>query len=113
MKKLVLALTAVAAFTGSASAADLGARPYAKAPVAVAPAYNWTGFYIFGGGGGGLWAADSNVQTAPGAVVLTRDQRLVVAAGSERLVSVTIGSSTADGWLVSSVTASSETSVVP
>ena len=36
MKKLVLALTAVAAFTGSASAADLGARPYAKAPVAVA-----------------------------------------------------------------------------
>jgi len=76
MKKLVLALTAVAAFTGSASAADLGARPYAKAPVAVAPAYNWTGFYIFGGGGAGLWAADSNVQTAPGAVALTRDQRL-------------------------------------
>jgi outer membrane immunogenic protein len=76
MKKLVLALTAVAAFTGSASAADLGARPYTKAPVAVAPAYNWTGFYIFGGGGGGLWAADSNVQTAPGAVAITRDQRL-------------------------------------
>src|SRR5256884_310264 len=76
MKKLVLALTAVAAFTGSASAADLGARPYAKAPMAVAPAYNWTGFYIFGGGGGGLWAADSNVQTAPGAVAITRDQRL-------------------------------------
>ena len=40
MKKLVLALTAVAAFTGSASAADLG--PSHKAPVAVAPAYNWT-----------------------------------------------------------------------
>src|SRR3954447_12912236 len=76
MKKLVLALTAVAAFTGSASAADLGARPYAKAPMAVAPAYNWTGFYIFGGGGAGLWAADSNVQTAPGAVAITRDQRL-------------------------------------
>ena len=62
MKKLVLALTAVAAFTGSASAADLGARPYAKAPVPVAPAYNWTGFYIFGGGGGGIWAADQSVQ---------------------------------------------------
>jgi len=86
MKKLVLALTAVAAFTGSASAADLGARPYTKAPVAVAPAYNWTGFYIFGGGGGGLWNADSNVQsTGPGGGVgffgpagtaLTRDQRL-------------------------------------
>jgi outer membrane immunogenic protein len=76
MKKVLLALTALAAVTGSASAADLGARPYAKAPMAVAPAYNWTGFYIFGGGGAGLWAADSNVQTAPGAVVITRDQRL-------------------------------------
>ena len=54
MKKLVIALTALAAFSGSAVAADLGARPYAKAPVAVAPAYNWTGFYIFGGGGAGL-----------------------------------------------------------
>ena len=37
MKKLVLALTAVAAFTGSASAADLAARPYTKAPAPVAP----------------------------------------------------------------------------
>ena len=63
MKKLVLALTAVAALTTSASAADLGARPYAKAPVPYASAYNWTGFYIFGGGGGGLWAADQHVQT--------------------------------------------------
>jgi outer membrane immunogenic protein len=76
MKKLVLALTAVAAFTGSASAADLAARPYTKAPIAVAPVYNWTGFYIFGGGGGGLWNADSNVQTAPGGVAITRDQRM-------------------------------------
>jgi outer membrane immunogenic protein len=75
MKKLVLALTAVAAFTGSAAAADLAARPYTKAPPPIAPAYNWTGFYIFGGGGGGLWKADSNVQAFPGGA-LTRDQRL-------------------------------------
>jgi outer membrane immunogenic protein len=59
MKKLVVALTALAAFTGTASAADLAARPYNKAPVAVAPAYNWTGFYIFGGGGGGVWDANT------------------------------------------------------
>jgi outer membrane immunogenic protein len=76
MKKLVLALTALAAFTGTASAADLAARPYTKAPAIVAPSYNWTGFYIFGGGGGGLWDADSNVQTAPGGAAITRDQRL-------------------------------------
>ena len=76
MKKLVLALTALAAFTGSASAADLAARPYTKAPVPLPVAPNWTGFYIFGGGGGGLWAADSNVVTQPGGAALTRDQRL-------------------------------------
>jgi outer membrane immunogenic protein len=55
MKKLVVALTAMAAFTGSALAADLGARPYTKAPAPVTPVYNWTGFYIFGGAGGGVW----------------------------------------------------------
>ena len=58
MKKLVLALTAVAAFTGSALAADLPARTYTKAPVMPEPVYNWTGFYIFGGVGGGVWDAD-------------------------------------------------------
>jgi outer membrane immunogenic protein len=60
MKKLVLALSAVAAFTGSALAADLPARTYTKAPM-MSPAYNWTGFYIFGGGGYGMF--DSNTYT--------------------------------------------------
>ncbi|BCA13101.1 outer membrane beta-barrel protein [Bradyrhizobium diazoefficiens] len=36
-----------------ASAADLAARPYTKAPVAVASIYNWSGFYIGGNAGGG------------------------------------------------------------
>lgn len=74
MKKTLLALTAVAAMTGSASAADLGARPYVKAP-APAPVANWTGFYVFGGGGGGLSNADQHVQTTVGAIPLTIDQR--------------------------------------
>ena len=39
MKKIILALTAIAALTGSASAADMG-RPYSKAPAAMAPAYS-------------------------------------------------------------------------
>jgi outer membrane immunogenic protein len=74
MKKLAVALTAMAAFTGSAFAADLPAR-YTKAPAPVAPAYNWTGFYIFGGGGGGLWAADQHVQDSITGTPLTIDQR--------------------------------------
>ena len=76
MKKLVIALAAAATFSAPAVAADLAARPYAKAPAPVAAVYNWTGFYVFGGGGGGLWNADSNVQTFPGAIAITRDQRL-------------------------------------
>ena len=55
MKKLVLALSAIAAFTGSAIAADLPARTYSKAPAMVAPVATWTGCYIGGGGGYGLW----------------------------------------------------------
>jgi outer membrane immunogenic protein len=62
MKKLVLALTAIAAFTGSASAADLAARPYSKAPPApVAAVASWTGFWISGGFGYGLMDIDHSV----------------------------------------------------
>ena len=54
MKKLVLALTAAAAFSGSASAADLAARPYTKAPPQMMAAmYDWSGFYIGVNGGWG------------------------------------------------------------
>jgi outer membrane immunogenic protein len=57
MKKLLLATAAVCALgIGSASAADLAARPYTKAPAPyVSPVYDWTGFYVGGHVGGG-WA---------------------------------------------------------
>ena len=54
MKKILLASAALIALTGAASAADLAARPYTKAPVAMASVYNWTGFYL-GLVGGGAW----------------------------------------------------------
>ncbi len=66
MKKFLLALTAVAAFTGSASAADLGARPYTKAPIAAPVAYSWTGCYLGGGGGGAMTNNDHNDVDAVG-----------------------------------------------
>ena len=54
MKKLLLATVAFVALgaTVPALAADLGARPYTKAPAYAAPIYNWTGFYIGGHIGG-------------------------------------------------------------
>jgi len=71
MKKLVLALAATVAFGGSAMAADLAARPYAKAPPPAPVAPSWTGFYIFGGAGGGLWNANTSVvETNTGACIL-------------------------------------------
>lgn len=46
----------------SASAADLAARPYTKAPAPMA-VYNWGGFYI-GGHVGGAWTEQEWVNTA-------------------------------------------------
>jgi outer membrane immunogenic protein len=58
MKKFLIALSAVAAFTGSAMAADMAPHAYTKAPAPIM-APSWTGFYIFGGVGGGLWNAST------------------------------------------------------
>ena len=76
MKRFALALAALAAFTGLAVAADLPAAPaYSKAPV-VAPTPSWTGFYIFGGGGGGVWDASTGVSsTATGACIACMSNR--------------------------------------
>ena len=57
-----LALTAAlgigSAGVGAASAADLGARPYTKAPMFADPVFNWAGFYV----GGNVGGASANQQ---------------------------------------------------
>lgn len=63
MKKLALAATILTASVVSASAADLAARPYTKAPPPVAAIYNWGGFYI-GGHIGGAWTNQEWVNVA-------------------------------------------------
>src|SRR4029079_17214870 len=50
MKKLLLAGAAFLSLMTAASAADLAARPYTKAPP-LSPAYHWSGFYIGAMGG--------------------------------------------------------------
>ena len=56
MKKFLLGTVGLIALgmAAPATAADLAARPYTKAPPPmVAPIYDWTGFYIGGNGGWG------------------------------------------------------------
>jgi outer membrane immunogenic protein len=62
MKRLLLAGVALSvASATAASAADMQARPYTKAPppALVSPAYNWSGFYI-GAMGGYAWGSSDN-----------------------------------------------------
>jgi outer membrane immunogenic protein len=67
MKNVLLASACLFALAAPASAADLAARPYTKAPVAMASVYNWTGFYL-GIVGGGAWE-DSNSPRMQGGFV--------------------------------------------
>jgi outer membrane immunogenic protein len=54
MKKLLLGVIGLAALAAPASAADLAARPYTKAPPPMMAAlYDWSGFYVGLNGGGG------------------------------------------------------------
>lgn len=62
MKKILLSSAALIAFISTASAADLAARPYTKAPAMVEVGYNWTGLYIGGFVGGA--GTDRNLSTS-------------------------------------------------
>ena len=59
MSKMLLSAAAIAAlFTGPALSADLR-RPVTKAPPAPVAVYNWTGCYVKGGGGYGMFNQDT------------------------------------------------------
>ena len=71
MKRLALAVCVLGISAASASAADLAARPYTKAPPMMA-AYDWSGFYVGANGGYGsaskCWTLDNlgGVPVVPG-----------------------------------------------
>src|ERR1700737_1231918 len=82
MKKILVAASLIAVSTATASAADLAARPYTKAPAPmIAALYDWSGFYIGANGGygtsrkecdnvtpGGLFFSEEGSHDATGAV---------------------------------------------
>jgi outer membrane immunogenic protein len=63
MKKLLVGVLGVVSMATSASAADLAARPYTKAPPMVSAAYNWSGFYIGGNVGYGFGRVDEGTSS--------------------------------------------------
>jgi len=64
MRKLFLAMTAVVALAGSASAADMAVKaPLYKAPP---PVYSWTGCYVGAGAGYGLYDLDTHLADVNG-----------------------------------------------
>src|SRR6266700_8019023 len=72
MKKFLLATVGLLALgvAAPASAADLAARPYTKAPPPMlAPIYDWTGFYIGANGGWGQAHNCWDFLTVTGAIV--------------------------------------------
>ena len=69
MKKLLLGIAGVIALAAPASAADLAARPYAKAPAMIAAVYDWSGFYIGANGGWGSSRKCWDLQTGAGVFV--------------------------------------------
>jgi outer membrane immunogenic protein len=72
MKKLILALSAVAALSAPALAADMAAKaPMMPAPVATGP--SWTGCYVGGGWGYGMTNNESFLVTDPGLVRASTD----------------------------------------
>ncbi len=69
MKKFLIASTALVAFAAGAQAADLGAPRMPIAAAVVAPAFNWTGFYVGGHVGWG-WQRSSYLAGVNGTAFL-------------------------------------------
>jgi outer membrane immunogenic protein len=71
MKKILLGTVALIAMGMSvpASAADLAARPYKAAPIAVPIMYDWSGFYIGANGGWGSARSCWGIVPVAGAVI--------------------------------------------
>jgi outer membrane immunogenic protein len=95
--KLVIAVLAGLFGVTSALAADLPARTYTKAPIMVAPVYDWTGFYV-GGNVGYSWGRSSDNS------FFTNDAgtTLFASSGSSNLDGVVGGGQFGYNWQVQS-----------
>src|SRR3954469_3641340 len=91
MKKFLVCTAGLIALgvAAPASAADLAARPYTKAPPMVAAIYDWSGFYIGINGGGGSSHKCWDFVDATG--VVTGTPGALAAEGCHNAVGGTVG----------------------
>ena len=88
MKKFLLGAVGLVALSmaAPASAADLAARPYTKAPPPiVAAVYDWGGFYIGANGGWGSSHKCWDITNFPGAAVVPPSVKVVTMRPAEWL----------------------------
>ena len=81
MKKFLLGTVAAVAMVTSASAADMAARPYTKAPMAVAQVLSWTGFYAGIQGGYGWGSSNEVFVGAPNTAIFAGTQKYTTSGG--------------------------------
>jgi outer membrane immunogenic protein len=72
IKKIVLATALSALLAAPAMAADLARPVYKAAPLPPPPVYSWTGCYLGGGGGYGMWNQDTIGSDAGGPFTITQ-----------------------------------------
>ena len=68
-RTFVASLISVGLMSGGAMAADLPMPEVVYKALPPPPVYNWTGCYIGGGGGYGMWGQDSYVRNGAGAQI--------------------------------------------
>jgi outer membrane immunogenic protein len=73
MKRILGGMVVAAALSGSAFAADLGARSYDKAPAMAAPVTNWSGLYIGGNVGYGWGNGNTDFSFLPSPAIFGVD----------------------------------------
>ena len=81
MNRLLLSAVGIITMVTSATAADLPARPYAKAAAYVAPVMTWTGLYIGAQGGGGWGRSRETYFNAPNTAAFVGTQTYDTSGG--------------------------------
>jgi outer membrane immunogenic protein len=88
VKRILSGTVMAAALSGSALAADLPSRTYAKAPAMAAPAYNWSGWY---GGLNAGWVGGAGSVSNNASIISTSDQ------GSQNAEAMALGATNTAG----------------